>query len=153
MTPERFAGKKEMPRLGGDPVTVPGAVSAWAAVSKQFGKLPFEKLVEPAANYAEKGFLVSPHTAEGWEVAVKKYADFPDFGKTFLPGGRSPRAGEKFANPDQARTLRRIGETKGEAFYRGDVAEKIAAAAKAGGGLMTAADLASHAADWVEPIS
>ena len=60
MTAERFAGLKEMPKLGWDPVTVPGAVSAWAAVSKKFGKLPFERLLEPAANYAEKGFLVGP---------------------------------------------------------------------------------------------
>jgi gamma-glutamyltranspeptidase/glutathione hydrolase len=153
MTPEKFAGLKEMPKLGWDPVTVPGAVSAWAAVSKKVGKLPFEKLLEPATNYADKGYFVTPHTADGWVVAVKKYKDFPDFGKTFLPGGRSPKPGERFANPDQARTLRRIAETKGEAFYRGDVAERIAAAAKAGGGLMTTADLRAHTADWVEPIS
>ncbi|MCI0362678.1 MAG: gamma-glutamyltransferase, partial [Phycisphaerales bacterium] len=44
----RFDGMKEMPRQGWDPVTVPGAVSAWAELSKKFGRLPFAKLLEPA---------------------------------------------------------------------------------------------------------
>jgi gamma-glutamyltranspeptidase/glutathione hydrolase len=58
-----------------------------------------------------------------------------------------------FRNPDLAKTLGRIAATRGEAFYRGDIAEQIAAHAKATGGLMTTEDLASHSADWVEPLS
>ena len=152
LTPEKFAGLKEMPKLGWDPVTVPGAVSAWVALSQKFGRLPFEKLLEPAIGYAEGGFQVAPRTAAGWATAVTKYKDFPDWQKTFAPKGRAPQPGEVFANPDQAKSLRRIAETRGEAFYRGELAERIAAAAKAGGGLMTTEDLATHTADWVEPI-
>ena len=152
MSASRFEGKKEMPKQGWDPVTVPGAVSAWVALSKRFGKLPFEKLLEPAIEYAERGFLVAPRTAAGWATSVPKFKTFESWYKTFAPQGRAPQPGERFSNPDQAKTLRRIAETKGEAFYRGDLAEKIAAHAKAAGGLMTTEDLASHAADWVEPL-
>src|ERR1700674_70637 len=59
-TPERFAGLQSMPRVGWDSVTVPGAVSAWAALSAKFGKLPFAELFAGGIEYAERGFLVSP---------------------------------------------------------------------------------------------
>src|SRR4051812_7254211 len=108
MTPAHFDGKREMPRHGWDPVTVPGAVSAWVAVSKRFGKLPFADLLEPAIRYPERGFPVAPQTAAGWAVAAKTYQDFPDFKQHFLPNGRAPHAGEIFRSPDQAKTLRRI---------------------------------------------
>jgi gamma-glutamyltranspeptidase/glutathione hydrolase len=153
LTPARFEGLKKMPELGWDPVTVPGAVSGWAALSKKFGKLPFEKLLEPAIEYAERGFHVAPRTAAGWGVSVKRFKDFPEWQRVFAPKGRAPEPGEHFSNPDLGKSLRRVAETKGEAFYRGDLAEKIAAHAKAGGGLMTTEDLASHSADWVEPLS
>jgi gamma-glutamyltranspeptidase/glutathione hydrolase len=152
MTPERFEGKKEVPRRGWDPVTVPGAVSAWAALSKRFGKLPFETLFEPAIGYAEEGYLVAPHTAAGWATSAKVFKEFPDWNKTWAPAGRAPEPGERFVNPDLARTLRRIAETHGEALYRGDLAERIAAHAKATGGLMALDDLASHQPEWVEPL-
>jgi gamma-glutamyltranspeptidase/glutathione hydrolase len=144
---------RTMPVRGWDAVTVPGAVSAWVELSTRFGKLPFAELFAPAIDYARGGFLVSPVTAAAWKSAASILKDFPDFARDFMPGGRAPIAGERFVFEDQARTLERIAATKGEAFYRGDLAERIAAHAKATGGLMTADDLASHRADWVEPIS
>jgi gamma-glutamyltranspeptidase/glutathione hydrolase len=153
MTPEHFAGHRTVPTTGWGPVTVPGAVSAWVAVSKRFGKLPFADLLDAAIGYADRGYPVAPQTAEGWAHAGTLAREFPSFAQTFFPNGRAPRPGERFRNPDQANSLRRIAETTGEAFYRGDLAEKIAAHAKATGGLMTTDDLAAHTADWVEPIS
>ena len=152
MTLERFEGKKEMPKRGWDPVTVPGAVSAWVALSKRFGKLPFEKLFEPAIRYAEEGYLVAPRTAAGWATSAKVFKDFADWNRTWAPKGRAPEPGERFVNPDLGKTLRLIAESEGEAMYRGELAEKIAAHAKATGGLMTVEDLASHQPDWVEPL-
>jgi gamma-glutamyltranspeptidase/glutathione hydrolase len=152
LTPGRFDGMKAMPELGWDPVTVPGAVSGWVALSENFGRLPFAKLLEPAIEYAQRGFGVAPQTAAAWEVSAKKFKDFPDWQKTFAPRGRAPAPGECFANPEQAETLRLIADTKGDAFYRGNLAERIADHARATGGLMTIEDLASHAAEWVEPI-
>ena len=153
LSPERFAGRDRMPVLGWDPVTVPGAVSAWAALSERFGKLPFAALFEAAIHYARDGYLVSPITAAGWARAVARYQDFPAFAATFAPNGRAPRAGELFRCPAQARTLETIAATQGAAFYRGELAARIAAHAAATGGLMTADDLAAHAPEWVTPLS
>jgi gamma-glutamyltranspeptidase/glutathione hydrolase len=151
--PQRFAGHASMPAEGWDSVTVPGVVSAWAELSKRFGKLPFAELFEPAIEYANRGFVVSPTIAIQWQGQAPRLADQPGFAAAFLPGGRAPRTGELFRFPAQAQTLREIAESRGESFYRGKLAEKIAAFSKSCGGAMDAQDLAVHQADWVEPIS
>jgi gamma-glutamyltranspeptidase/glutathione hydrolase len=90
--------------------------------------------------------------AKQWSDATDRLRGQPTFREAFMPGGRAPGPGELFRFPYQGKTLSRIAQTKGEAFYRGDLAEKIAAASASQGGAMTAADLAAHRADWVEPI-
>ncbi|MBN1291871.1 MAG: gamma-glutamyltransferase family protein, partial [Candidatus Latescibacteria bacterium] len=150
---EHFDGCETMPELGWGPTTVPGAVSAWVELSDKFGKLPFGDLFDMAIEYAENGFPVSPITALRWKEAGEKYRDYPDYAPVFLPGGRAPKAGEIMYFKDHARSLRFIRDTQGEAFYRGELAEKIAEHAARTGGLMTAADCAAHRADWVEPVS
>jgi len=150
---DQFAGLSQMPIFGWDAVTVPGAVDAWVQLSQKFGKLPFDDLFAPAIDYAQNGFVVSPITAIRWEATPELYADFPDFGQTFLPEGRAPRAGECFSCPDQAETLKSIAASRGESFYRGDLARKIANCAKLNGGAMTLEDLATHQSQWVQPIS
>ena len=142
-----------MPKLGWDAVTVPGAVSAWVALSRRFGKLAFGDLFEPAIRYARDGFHVGHITAELWARARGIYAAYPDFQAHFLPGGRAPAAGEVFRNPLLAATLARIAETEGEAFYHGELAERIDAAARDQGGALRKEDLAAHQADWVTPIA
>ncbi|HWB19015.1 MAG TPA: gamma-glutamyltransferase family protein [Phycisphaerales bacterium] len=154
VNPEKFTAMKSMPIKGWDPVTVPGAVSGWVMASQKFGKLQFERLFEPAIDYASNGFPVAPLTAALWKRAVNAYKDFPEWGKTFLNDqGVAPETGDVFKMPGHAQTLRMISESHGEAFYRGILAKKIAATAHAEGGLMTVEDLASHTADWVDPIS
>ena len=151
-TPDRFRGRSEMPRRGWDSVTVPGCVAAWLDLSQKFGKLPFADLFEPAIRYATDGYMVSPTISRLWAAQVQELKGQPGFADTFMPRGRAVEAGEKFVAPGHAATLKRIAETKTEAFYRGDLAEKIAAWAKQHGGAMTMADLAAHKNDWVEPI-
>ncbi len=152
-TPQYFKGEEEVPERGWNSVSVPGAVSAWVELSKKFGKLPFEKLFAPAIEYAARGFPVSPFVAERWAPQVPELRHQPGFAEAFLPLGRAPRSGEIFRFPDQAKTLEKIAATRGEAFYRGELAEKIAAHAKANGGAMTCEDLAAHANDWPGTIS
>ena len=152
-TYKRFSGLKEMPLFGWDTVTVPGAVDAWVKLSEKFGKLSFVDLFAPAIEYAKSGFIVSPITAARWSEAQKMYLGFPDFCKTFLPGGKAPRAGELFRCPDQAMTLAAIAESHGESFYRGDLALRIEQCARLLGGALTLEDLESHDSEWVEPIS
>ena len=151
-TPERFKGREIMPQRGWDSVTVPGCVSAWAELSQKFGKLPFADLFEPAIRYASDGYMVTPTIARLWANQVPELKSHPGFAQAFMPNGRAPLPGEKFSFPDQARTLRKIAETKGEAFYRGEIAQKIAAFAKDHGAALTLDDLAAHKPDWVEPI-
>ena len=151
--PDRFAGLTQMPRQGWDAVTVPGAVSAWVALSERFGALPFEALFTEPVRYAREGFQVGHVTAGHWRHALDAYASFEHFLAHFAPDGRAPAPGERFARPDLAATLESIAETRGEAFYRGALAERIADTAAVEGGVMTRDDLAAHEADWVEPIA
>ena len=155
-TPEYFAsiapGKKSMPMRGWKSVTVPGAVSAWRDLSQRFGRLPFARLFEPAIEYAERGFLVSPFIASRWASQIDELKSQPGFAQAFMPGGRAPTTGELFRHPEQARTLRMIAESNTEAFYHGELAQAIADHAKANGGVMSKTDLAAHKNDWVSPI-
>ena len=67
------AGHQEIPKYGMIPVTVPGAPSAWAELSKRFGKLPFVEVLRPAIEYAEEGFPVSPIISKLWKDGFDNY--------------------------------------------------------------------------------
>ena len=123
-TPDRFEKMGGMPERGWETVTVPGAVGGWVELSNRFGKLPFETLFEPAIEYAQKGFYVSPIIAKYWDIGAQILNIQPGFSDHFIPNGRTPYAGERFTNPNGAATLREIAKTKGESFYRGQLAEK-----------------------------
>ena len=152
-TPDRFAGRAEMPFRGWDSVTVPGAVSAWAALAARFGTFDLPALLAPAIGYAERGFVVSPVIGALWAKAAVSLSAQPGFAEAFMPGGRAPRAGERFCNPDQARSLAMIAETGGRAFYEGPLAEAMAAHARAHGGALSEADLAAHTPEWCGTLS
>lgn len=152
-SPDRFKGMDAMPQKGWDSVTVPGAVSAWVELSRKFGKLPFAQLAQPAIRYARDGFPVSPIIARLWESGREKLGDQPGFAECFLPGGRAPRAGEIFRSNGHADTLEAIADTHGEAFYRGDIARRIAAHAREHGAVLNEEDLAAHKVDWCGTIS
>ena len=153
-TREYFLRKhgESMPMRGWDAVTVPGAVAGWVALSQRFGVLPFGDLLQPAIELAERGFGVGVVTADKWKNAVPLLQDQPGFRATFMPRGRAPTPGERFSMPATGRALRRIAQTQGEAFYRGDVAAALVAHSAAHGGSMSLADLAGYAPEWVEPI-
>ncbi|WP_082631124.1 gamma-glutamyltransferase family protein [Roseovarius atlanticus] len=141
-----------VPQRGWDAVTVPGAVSAWVMMSRDHGRLPFERLFAPAIGYARDGFAVSPTIAGLWAKGAKLLSTQPGFAECFMPDGRAPRAGELFRNPALADTLELIADTNGEAFYRGALAEKIEAAARANDASLNAEDMAAHEADWCGTI-
>lgn len=152
-TPERFAAHKSMPARGWESVTVPGAVSAWVKLSDRFGKLPFADLFEAAIDYARNGFPLSPTIAVLWGKGAAVLSEQPGFRENFMPGGRVPEAGEIIRNEGLARSLEAIARSKGEAFYHGELAEKIEAFAAEHGAAVTKADLAAHQADWCGTIS
>ncbi len=158
-TPDYFAKKygadaKTLPMRGWDSVTVPGAVAAWVALSERFGKLPFEDLLQPAIEIAERGWLVSTNVQHKWAAAatLPDLVKQPGFRDVFLPKGRAPHVGEHFTFPSAARALRAIAETRGTALYGGEIAEALEKNARENGGALTAADMAAYVPEWVEPI-
>jgi gamma-glutamyltranspeptidase/glutathione hydrolase len=158
LTPELFAGLEQVPPLSWLAVTVPGAVSAWRTLSERWGKLPFEQLFTPAIRYASEGFPISPETARAWRRAEEMFLpleapEFQPLKSVFFPTGRAPQAGEIWASPAHAETLRAIANSDGEAFYQGALAEKMANFAADTGGFLTREDLAIHQPDWVTPIN
>ena len=142
-----------MPNSGWDSVTVPGAVSAWVALSERYGELPFADLFRPAIEYAEKGFHVGRRTAYHWARAAVNFKHYKNFCEHFLTEGRAPLTGELFARPEFAETLALIAETNGEAFYRGTLCDRILQQSKSEGGLLEHADFESHEATWCAPIT
>jgi len=156
-TPEYFRRKHGTdaltpPKRGWDSATVPGAVAGWVAMSERFGKLPFADLIAPAIEIAERGYAVPVVVQQKWAAAVPLLHDQPGFAQAFMPHGRAPNVGELFRFKDAARSLRLIAESKGGAFYRGEIAQAAAAHAKANGGAITAGDFSAYRPEWVEPI-
>jgi gamma-glutamyltranspeptidase/glutathione hydrolase len=152
-TPEFFSGQSKMPPIGWGSVTIPGVVSAWVSLSQRFGKLPFERLFSSAVRYAREGFPVSPVIAKQWAAARDTLSGQPGFADAFLKNGQSPLAGELWRFEAQADTLAEIAATKGEAFYRGPITDRMVDFAKRTGGVFTREDFAAHQADWVEPLA
>ncbi len=152
-------GISAMPARGWAPVTVPGAPAAWEELHRRFGRLPFEKLFEPALNYAEHGYAVMPTLAELWKESEQTFAKFrndPAFAglfPTFFSKGSAPRAGEIVTLPWQARALRQIAASHSRDFYEGDIADAIDAFSQATGGYIRKQDLMEYKPQWVDPIS
>ena len=149
-TPDYFRRKysddlvKNRPLRGWDAVTVPGAVAGWALLHERLGRLAFADVLAPAIDYAERGFAVGAVVNEKWQLAAPLLRDQPGFAEHFLPRGRAPEVGEHFVLKGAARTLKLVAESGGEAFYRGEIAAAIGAHARAHGGAMTEADLATY---------
>ncbi len=144
---------QSLPQRGWDTVTTPGAVAGWVALAQRFGRLPFADLLEPAIELAERGHAVGRVVADKWQRQTPELSRLPGFAEAFMPYGRAPRVGERFVFAAAGATLRKIAETRGEAFYRGEIAEAMIAHAKANGGSMTLADLDGFQPEWVRTIS
>ena len=134
-------------------VTVPGAIDGWAKMHERFGKLPWKDLFQAAIAYAEQGFPVTEDAQRYWAGSAAVLRQQAETARVYLPGGRAPRVGEVFKNPEMGRALRILAEKGRDAFYKGEIAEAILKTSRRLGGTMTAEDLASFSAEWVEPIS
>jgi gamma-glutamyltranspeptidase/glutathione hydrolase len=150
-SPDYFSHKygpiDRVPQRGIDSVTVPGAVSAWSALSAKFGQLPFADLMQPAINLAQNGHTI----LRSW--SIKEYYQQPDFVEVFSQRGRVPQTGEMFQLPSIARGLQAIARTHGQAFYTGEIADALVQFSQQHGGAMTPGDLESYQPEWITPIS
>jgi gamma-glutamyltranspeptidase/glutathione hydrolase len=145
-----------IPSHGMLPISVPGAVDGWFELHRKFGKLPMERVLAPAIQYAEEGFPVSELIAFYWNIGVRnaQVERLPGaFLETFAPGGHAPACGEVFKNPSLAHTYRLLAEKGRDAYYRGEIAEKIDAFMQANGGWLRKVDFEKHASTWVTPVS
>ncbi len=142
--------RKKMPGRGIHSVTVPGAVGGWRAMHERFGKLPWGELFGASIHHAEQGFPVTEIIAASWPSSV--FDKDSSGAKLFKPGGRAPRVGQVFRNPELGRAMRLIAEQGADAFYRGEIAEAILKTSKRLGGSLAAEDLADWKPEWVEPI-
>ena len=149
----------EMPGAGIDTVTVPGAVEGWNKLHERFGRMAWKDLFTPAIFYGESGFAVQELIGMDWGVAARaKLKVDPETRRVFLVrhgsvNDEAPQMGEVFRNPDVAKALRLLAEGGPRVFYGGEIAKAILATSRATGGTMTADDLETFSAEWVEPIS
>src|SRR4029450_10609484 len=127
-------GHSHMPMLGMLSVTVPGAVDAWCSALERFGSRSLAEALAAAIHYAEEGFAVSEIIAFQWGLAVG-LLDQPVARRTFTIDGRAPHLGEHVRLPGMARSLRLLATGGRDAFYRGELAQQIAACSRAYGGL------------------
>ena len=146
-------GISRIPAHGPLPVSVPGCVDGWFELHAKFGKLPVAEILKPAIGYAREGFPVSEVIAYYWNSNSLVLQKYPGFKEIFMPGGKAPAKGEIFRNPYLATTLEKIVSGGRDAFYKGEIAQKIVDYMKEQGGFLSMRDLADHHSEWVEPIS
>lgn len=135
-------------------VTVPGTIAGLYEAHKRFGKLPWKALVQPTIDLAQKGVVMSDDEARA--LASRKSAMSKDpkgaLKVYFKADGSAYQAGDVFRNPDLAWTLKQIQARGADGFYKGPVAERLVAAMKANGGIVSMDDLAAYKANVLEPI-
>ncbi len=147
-------GLDAVPYRGAGAITVPGALSGWAALLERYGTLTLAQALQPAIDLAAGGFPVSPIIAEQWQENARVLRQDPGARATYLlEGNRAPQAGEWFRNPDLAETFRTLAREGTGALYGGSLGARIVETVRAQGGFLTLEDMASHRPEWVEPLS
>ena len=134
-------------------VTVPGALAGWEMLVRTHGRRTLAQALQPAIAYARDGFPVTPIIASQWADETDLLRKDSAAAATFLPGGRAPKAGEWFRNPDYARTLQTIATGGIGTFYGGEIGRRIVARLAALDGFVTLDDLRKNTPSWVTPIS
>jgi gamma-glutamyltranspeptidase/glutathione hydrolase len=146
-------GINKMPRYGIQSVTVPGVVDGWSKLLSRFGTKKFSEVLAPAIYYAREGFPVSEWDARYWLAEEEHLKQSKSAARTFLIDGHAPRVGEIFRNSDLAHSLELVASGGRNAYYKGEIADRIVALSANLGGTMSAEDLAGYSSEWVEPIS
>lgn len=146
-------GYEKMPFYGPLAMGVPGAVDAYFKAIERWCKLPASDLFAYAIHYAENGFPLSVTGERTIASAVGELSKFESSSAVFLRDGRGLRAGEFLVQKNYAATLKEVASGGPEAFYDGEIAQRIAAAVQGAGGELTAADMGGHTADIYSPIA
>ncbi len=146
-------GIQKVPSHGPLSVSVPGCVDGWYELNKKFGKLPMPEILKPAINYAREGFPLSEVIAYYWNSNSKLLENYTGFKEIYMPDGKAPAKGEVFKNPYLAATLEKIAQGGRDAFYKGEIAQKIVDYVRKEGGFFSMRDFADHHSEWIDPVS
>lgn len=130
---------------------IPGTVAGMYAMHQRLGKLPWERLLQPAIAYATAGWPLTAKEAENLNehrAAINRLNN----ADCYLCDTKEAKAGDLIQNHALAQTLERISALGKDGFYQGETAEKLVAFMQKAGGLITQEDLATYEAIWREPI-
>jgi len=133
-------------------VTIPGSVDAWATILRDHGRFGLDRLLQPAIEAAENGYVVAPRIAFDWRNNVEKLRKGANAPRYLLKNNEPPVAGDVIRQPELAQTLRIIAEQGPDGFYKGAVAEDMVETLRSLGGLQTLEDFASHTTETTVPI-
>ncbi len=146
-------GMTKIPSYGPLPVSVPGCVDGWYELHKKFGSLPMPQLLQPAIDYAEKGFPLTEVIAPAMQSSINRFITrYPNIKETYAPNGEQWKKGDIFRNPMLAKTLKLLAQKGRDEFYKGSIARTITDFIQSQGGFLTYDDLASHRSEWTEPV-
>ncbi len=151
-----FKEKKmeKIPAYGPLPVSVPGCVDGWFSLHGRFGKLKMNDILQPAIDYAEKGFPVTELIGYYLQRSVAVFGErYPNVKDTYAINGKAPEKGDIFKNPYLANTYRKLAKEGRDAYYKGDIGKTITDFIQSQGGFLSMEDLAAHKSEWVEPVS
>lgn len=151
---ERGQVRGAIDRYGWMAAGVPGTLAGLQKALDEFGTRKFHAVAEPAIRYAREGFKVSAPLARILKLHQPRLAADPGMARLLLAGGQPLAEGATLRNPQLAALLETLAEEGSVvSFYRGTIAEQIAAAFKRHGGLVTADDLGAYEARVQKPVS
>ncbi|MDZ7718330.1 MAG: gamma-glutamyltransferase [Balneolaceae bacterium] len=159
-------GLNSIPASSPHSVTVPGVVDGWFELNERFGKLDMESLLRPTIDYAREGIAVTSTIAEMYDYLERDLIhgyglpddfdweeDLPNFSELYRPDGEFHDKGDVRINRKLAATYEMIANQGRDAFYRGEIAEKIVEHVQEKGGYLSLEDFENHSSKWVDPVS
>ncbi|EKN3737268.1 gamma-glutamyltransferase [Yersinia enterocolitica] len=133
---------------------VPGTVLGMDSAQKKYGKLTRQQVMAPAIKLAREGFILTRADTDILDTTVKRFRQDPESARIFLrKNGEALQPGDHLIQTDLADTLTAISEKGPDAFYQGKIPQAVEAAAKKGGGILTAADFANYKITETAPIT
>lgn len=133
---------------------VPGTVLGMDSAQKKYGKLTRQQVMAPAIKLAREGFILTRADTDILDTTVKRFRQDPESARIFLrQNGEALQPGDRLIQADLAETLTAISEKGPDAFYQGKIPQAVEAAAKKGGGILTAADFANYKITETAPIT
>jgi gamma-glutamyltranspeptidase / glutathione hydrolase len=145
-------GIRSVPLTSAHAVSIPGAIDAWETILRDHGKFGLDRLLQPAIQAAEEGYVVASRIAFDWKNQFEKLKKGTNTERYLLPHGKAAVAGDVIHQPELGKTLRAIAKNGRDAFYEGAIAEDMVETLRGIGGLHTLDDFASHTTETTAPI-